>query len=166
MEIKDVLKRLEEHKDFKEWKSKHKESFLAHVFKMLDDANRDDWQIGYYNKDDTITSFIMTPDKIVIAETDNIFKKPGVKIKKLDKEKIKIDITEALQTAEKIQVTEYKNETPSKIITILQTLDKLGQVYNITYVTKSFKTLNLKIDSSTGKVLNKNLKSIMDFKAS
>ena len=165
MEILDVLKRLEENKEFKEWKKKNKDSFLAHIFKMLDDANRDDWQIGYYNKDDTITTFIITPDDIKIAETENIFKKPEAKIKELNKEKIKIDITEALQTAEKIQTKEYKQETPYKIITILQKLD-IGQVYNITYVTQSFKVLNLKIDSSNGKVLKKSLKSIMDFKAS
>ena len=61
--------------------------------------------------------------------------------------------------------TEYKQETPFKIITILQKLD-IGQVYNITYVTQSFKVLNFKIDSSNGKVLKKSLKSIMEFKAS
>jgi hypothetical protein len=165
MEIQNVLKRLEEHKDFKKWKEKNKESFLAHVFKLIDDANKDDWQVGYYNKNDTITTFILNPEKIVIAETDNIFKKPDAKIMELDKEKIKIDITQALQTAEKIQATEYKQEAPFKIITILQKLD-LGQVYNVTYVTQSFKVLNLKIDSETGKVLKKSLKSIMEFKAS
>jgi len=165
MEILNVLKRLEEDKGFKEWKGKHKESFLAHVFKMLDDANIDDWQIGYYNKDDTITTFIMTKEDIKIAETENIFKRPDAKIKKLKKEEIKIEITEALQTAEKIQATEYKQEIPFKIITILQNID-VGQVYNITYVTKSFKTLNIKVDSKTGKVIKKSLKSIMDFKAS
>ena len=163
MQIKDILKRLEKSKEFKEWKEKNKNSFLAHVFKMLDDANIDDWQIGYYNKDDTLTSFILTPNEIKIAETDSIFKKPEAKIKRLDKEKIKIDITGALQTAEKTQVTEYKAETPYKIITILQTLD-IGQVYNITYVTQSFKVLNFKIDASNGKVLKKKLESIMDFK--
>ncbi len=165
MEILDILKRLEQDKGFKEWKGKHKGSFLAHVFKMLDDANRDDWQVGYYNKDDTITTFIITETDIKIAETENIFKRPDAKIKELKKEGIKTDIAEALQTAEKIQATEYKQEIPFKIITILQNLD-VGQVYNITYVTKSFKTLNIKVDSKTGKVKNKSLKSIMDFKAS
>jgi len=165
MEILDVLKRLEENKEFKEWREKNKGSFLAHVFKMLDDANRDDWQVGYYNKNDTITTFILSPKDIKIADTENIFKRPEAKIQKLDKEKIKIDITEALQTAEKIQVTEYKNETPYKIITILQKLN-MGQVYNVTYVTQSFKVLNFKIDSSNGKVLKKTLQSIMEFKSS
>jgi hypothetical protein len=112
-----------------------------------------------------MTTFILTPQGIKIASTDSIFKKPDVKIKKLDRENIKIDITEALQTAEKIQTTEYKNESPSKIITILQKID-IGQIYNITYVTQSFKVLNFKVDSSTRKLLKKSLKSIMDFKAS
>ena len=165
MEIIDLINRLEKSKEFKDWKEKNKESFLAHVFKLLDDANKDDWQIGYYNKDDTITTFIITPNEIKIAETENIFKKPEAKIKELDRKKIKIDITSALQTAEKIQTTEYKQETPFKIITILQKLD-LGQIYNVTYVTQTFKVLNLKIDSGTGKVLKKSLKSIMEFKAS
>ncbi|MBW2974910.1 hypothetical protein KY366_04295 [Candidatus Woesearchaeota archaeon] len=164
MEITNVLKRLEESKSFKEWEKKNKQSFLAHVFKMLDDANKDDWQVGYYNKDDTITTFIITPQDIRIAETENIFKRPEAKIKKLEKEKIKVDITNALQTAEKIQTTEYAQETPFKIITILQKLD-MGQVYNITYITQSFKVLNLKIDCSDGKVLEKKLSSLMEFRA-
>ncbi len=165
MEVISVLERLEGNKEFKEWKKKNKQSFLAHVFKMLDDENKDDWQIGYYNKNDTITTFIITPSEIKIAETENIFKRPEAKIKKLEKEKIKVDITQALQTAEKIQSTQYKQEIPYKIITILQKLD-IGQIYNITYVTQSFKVLNFKIDSSNGKVLKKTLQSIMEFKAS
>jgi len=165
MEIKDVLKRLEGSSEFKEWKKKNKDSFLAHVFKMLDEANKNDWQIGYYNKDDTITTFILTPRGINIAETENIFKRPEAKVKRLEKEKIKIDITKALEKAEKIQTKEYKQEMPFKIITILQRLD-IGQVYNITYITQSFKVLNFKIDSSSGKVLKKSLKPIMEFKTS
>jgi uncharacterized membrane protein YkoI len=165
MEIKDLIKRLEESKEFKDWKEKNKDSFLAHIFKMLDDANKDDWQIGFYNKDDTMTTFIITPADIKIAETENIFKKPEAKIQKLDLEKVKVDITKSLETAEKIQTTEYKQETPFKIITILQKLD-LGQVYNITYVTQTFKVLNFKIDAKNGKVLKKTLQTIMDFKAS
>ena len=165
MEIKDILARLRDSKEFKEWEKKNKGSFLAHIFKLLDEANQDDWQIGFYNKDDTITSFIMTPTEIKVAATENIFKKPEAKIEPLDENKIKIDITKALEIAEKTQAKDYKQETPSKIITILQKLD-MGQVYNITYVTQSFKILNFKIDAGNGKVLKTKLESIMDFKTS
>ncbi|MBU1004734.1 MAG: hypothetical protein KJ561_02815, partial [Nanoarchaeota archaeon] len=140
-------------------------SFLAHIFKLLDEANQNDWQIGFYNKDDTITSFIITPNEIKKAAAENIFKRPEAKIEPLDEDKIKIDITKALEIAEKTQVKDYKQETPSKIITILQKLN-MGQVYNITYVTQSFKILNFKIDAVNGKVLKTKLENIMDFKAS
>ncbi|MEA2036358.1 MAG: hypothetical protein U9O94_02535 [Nanoarchaeota archaeon] len=165
MEITNVLKRLREDNKFKEWEKKNKDSFLAHIFKMLDDANKDDWQIGFYNKDDTMTTFQLTPSEVNIVAPENIFKRPEAKIEKLDEDKIKLDISNALQTAEKIQTTEYKSETPFKIITILQKLD-IGQVYNITYVTQTFKVLNLKIDCTTGEVLKKKLSSIMEFKTS
>ena len=165
MEIKDILTRLRESKEFKEWEKKNNGSFLAHIFKLLDEANQDDWQIGFYNKDDTITSFIINPKEIKIAETENIFKRPEAKIAPLEENKIKIDITKALEIAEKTQVKAYKQEMPGKIITILQKLD-MGQVYNITYVTQSFKILNFKIDAANGKVLKTKLENIMDFKAS
>lgn len=165
MEIINILERLEKNKEFKEWKKKNKDSFLAHVFKMLDDENKDDWQVGYYNKDDTITTFILTPNDIKIADAENIFKRPDAKVQELDKKKIRVDITKALEATEKIQTKEYKQEIPYKIIIILQKLD-IGQVYNITYITQSFKILNFKIDCSNCKVLKKTLQPIMEFKVS
>ncbi|MFH1324951.1 MAG: PepSY domain-containing protein, partial [Nanoarchaeota archaeon] len=104
-------------------------------------------------------------NEIKKAAAENIFKRPEAKIEPLDEDKIKIDITKALEIAEKTQVKDYKQETPSKIITILQKLN-MGQVYNITYVTQSFKILNFKIDAVNGKVLKTKLENIMDFKAS
>ncbi|MBU1004502.1 MAG: hypothetical protein KJ561_01600, partial [Nanoarchaeota archaeon] len=72
MEIKDVLARLRDDKGFKQWKKENPNSFLAHIFKLLDEANQNDWQIGFYNKDDTITSFIITPNEIKKAAAENI----------------------------------------------------------------------------------------------
>jgi len=163
MEIKDLLERLKNDKKFKDWKKKNEKSFLAHVFKCLDDSNIDEWQIGFYNKDDTITTFTLTPSEITSGSSDEVFKRPDARILELDEGKIKIDITNALETAEKIQNTEYKQEIPFKIIAILQRLD-IGQIYNITYVTQSFNILNFKIDSCTGKLLKKTLTPLMEFR--
>ncbi len=163
MEIKEIIKRLKEDEGFKKWKRGHKNSFLAHVFKMLDDANKGDWQIGFYNEDDTITTFLLTENEIKMIKPTQIFKKPGAKILKIDENRIRIDICKALEIAEKTQVKEYEGESPIKIITILQRLD-IGLVYNITYITQSFKILNFKIDANNGKILKKTLESIVDFK--
>ena len=37
-------------------------------------------------------------------------------------------------------------------------------MYNITYVTQSFKTLNIRVDAISGVVLSHNIVSIFDFK--
>ncbi|MEA3514373.1 MAG: hypothetical protein U9R34_02775, partial [Nanoarchaeota archaeon] len=54
----------------------------------------------------------------------------------------------------------YKNELPSRKIFILQNID-IGQIWNVTIVTLTFNTLNLKIDSNTGEVIQHHLTSLM-----
>ena len=46
---------------------------------------------------------------------------------------------------------------------ILQNLGEFGNIWNITYVTHSFKTLNIKINAENGKILHHSLDSLMDF---
>jgi len=160
MEIKEIIKNLENNQRFKEWKKDNNFSSLVHVFKLLDEPNKDAWQIGFYNPNDTITTFVISKD-IKIIPTEKIFKKPDSKIKKLDIEKINIDWNKALDLAQKLQKETYPAEKPIKTILILQNLDI--QVYNITLLTESFKTLNIKIDSDTGKIVSHDLKSLADF---
>ena len=164
MDVIEILTRLVQEKEFKEWKAENPASYLAHVFKMMDDLNKDDWQIGFYNKDDTMTSFVVTPKSVKKTKSENIFKHPGKSVEELDEKKVEISMTKALATAEKVQATEYTGEIPFKIICILQNIEG-AQVYNITYVTQSFKTLNMRIDAASGKVLSKKLSNLMDYKA-
>ena len=164
MKIKELIEKLESSKEFKEWKKENYASSLVHVFKMFDEANKDDWQIGFYNPDDTITTFIIGKEGIQILPEAEIFKKPDAKIMKLSVEDIKVELDEAIGDARKFQEKEYPNEKPTKEIVILQKLDR-GLVYNITFVTQAFNTLNIKIDAKTGKVVHHKLMSLMDLKA-
>ena len=47
-----------------------------------------------------------------------------------------------------------------KTIVILQTLEK--QLYNITFVTQTFGTLNIHVDSNNGEILEDQFTSLMD----
>ena len=68
------IKTLESSKEFKDFKSKNKESFLTHVFYMLDEANKDCVQIGYYNpKRDRITTFIVEGESITRNPEAEVF---------------------------------------------------------------------------------------------
>ena len=165
MKIKELIKKLEGCAEFKDYKKERPDSFLAHIFKMFDEANQEDFQVGYYNKDDTITTFVVSGEDIQRASSEEIFKRPDAKVEKLDTAKVKIEIPEVIKKADEIQKKEFKDQIPMKKILILQKLD-LGLVYNITFVTKSFNVLNFKISAANGKVLQKLLKPIMEFKAS
>ena len=110
-----------------------------------------------------MTSFIMGQEVVVNAE-ENIFKEEHQEVKELDVEKIKISMEKALEIAEKVQQEEYKSDPVMKKILIIQNID-LGQVWNITFITQTFKTLNIKIDADSGKVIEHKANSLMDFRA-
>lgn len=164
MDVKDIIKKLEDSSEFKKWKKDRKTSYLAHIFKMIDEANKDDFQVGFYNQGDTISTFIIGKGKINLVPDSEIFKKPGSKVMGLDLEGIKIGLSDAIAKARKFKEEKYGKEDAVKEFVILQNLD-VGQVYNITFVTRSFNTLNIKIDSKSGKVVEHKLMSLMDFNA-
>ncbi len=155
MEFKEALKKLESSKEYKEFSKKNKACYLSYAFIMIDESVKEEWQIGYYNpKDDKVSTFAIN-EKITQNPEAEIFK-DDKKVLKLELADVKITLEKALDIAEKTQKEKYSPHTPFKKIIILQKLE-IGQVWNITYVTNTFKTLNMKIDSSSGKVLKDEL---------
>lgn len=165
MDIKSIIKKLNSNSEFKKWHNSNKDYYLVHCFKMLDEANEDEWQIGYYNdKKDRMVTFIFQKDDIKMVPEKDIFRKKKEKIKKIRLEKIKLSLEKVLQKAKDFIDKEYYEENAMKTIILLQNLD-VGQVWNLTFLTNSFKTLNLKIDSENGKVLKHELTSLLQFEA-
>lgn len=162
LSFKQALQLLEDSEVFKSWRRVHPEAFLSHGFFMV--AEQDDsWRIGFYHsKDDKITSFSVGK-KVCIESSDDVFKKPKTKVVPLDLDKVKLDLAEAVAVATDLQREEFASELPTKIICVLQNL-KDSQVWNITFLTQSFNTLNFKIKSENGRVLEKKLQSIVEFK--
>ncbi len=152
MDILDAIKRLEDSKEFKGWKSKNEGFYLAHVFKMMDEANKDAWQIGYYNPGkDRMVNFICSHEILITPETE-VFKEPGKSINQLDTSKVKVDSEQALKIMQDCLDKNYSNVDIMKNFFILQNLPQSGTVYNITVLTRSFKTVNIKIDAETGDI--------------
>ena len=165
MQIKNLIKNLKSSSEFKNWRKTHKQDYLVHIFKMIDKANQDIWQIGYYSKEnDKITTFILEKTKVTIVPEAEIFRKEKHEIKALDLKKIKIDFKQAIDKAKELQKKEYKTEKSLKEFTILQHLENF-QVWNTTFVTTSFKTLNMKINAETGKIETHDLRSLIDIKS-
>ena len=168
MEMKKEAEFLENSPEFIKWKGKNKENYLSYML-FISGEEEDRLEVGYYNrKKDKVTTFCILgcgkkEKNIEIKPEESVFRKPEIDVEKLDINDVNVEAGETLAIAEKLQKSKYPSETPIKIIMILQKLEPYGQIYNLTYVTKCFKTLNLKIDSGTGEVVDEQLVSLMQF---
>ncbi|MFT4304229.1 MAG: hypothetical protein ACMXYG_06705 [Candidatus Woesearchaeota archaeon] len=159
--VQHALELLDNDKSFKEWKKSSADSYLCHSLKMLDDE--DAWHIGFSNPDGSITTFIVSDSSIEIDQPQEVFKHPDSKILPLNKQDLAITAEQALTIATDHLTKNYSKDLPSKNIIILQSLD-IGQVYNITFITLSMSTINIKICSKTGEILEDKKTNLMDFK--
>ena len=162
MDLHETLARLTRHPLFKEWHSKHADYFLAHAFMMLDEPNKGIWQIGFYNSEkERMITFIVSEDKIQHTEEQEVLKSEGG-IQPLKPEEVKRAVEETLKTAQKCMEENYKGENTIKQFFIVQNAEG-HTMFNITFFTQSLKTINIKIDATTGKILKHNKQSLADF---
>ena len=163
MELKQVLELIGKSKEFSEWRKSHEKAYLAHAFVMMDEANKDTWQVGYYDAEKSLMStFVVTGEKIGIIPDQEVFK-AHQKILELKPEEVKLSVKEAMETAEKTKAEKFKNELPAKTFFIIQDLEEHGPVFNITYFTHSFKTINIKLSTKDGKVFHATCQSLAAF---
>lgn len=162
MEYNELYDKLIKSSEFREWKKKNPRAYLVHFLK-IEEENKGEWQIGYFDKDkDRITTFL-AGEQIGIVPEQEAFKEAKA-IKKLLINKVKISSESALGIAQGLQKKSYPGELPIKKIFVLQNISR-GQVWNITYITKGFSTINIKIDAETGKILKHEAASLVSFGA-
>ncbi len=162
MKVKEAVEKVEKDTEFKRWHKKNSKSYLAHVFKIVDEVNGNIWQVGYYNEDGTVTTFLLEGEDLKMLDAEEIFQKEKKKVHRLDLTKVKFDIDEALEIAKKFQEENVKGNDAAKIMLILQNV--AGHIiYNITYITLAFNTLNMKIDAANKKVISHELTPMLQF---
>ena len=166
MDVKNLLKQLESSEEYKGWKKDNKESYLVHIFKMFDKANVDETQIGYYDKEKhTITTFVLNERSgdVKLNPESEIFKENEKHIEALELEKVDFPLNSVMKKAESFRKEHYAQHLPEKAFLILQNI-KEGNVWNFTFITKTFHVLNIKMDAMTGNVKDHKLSSIFEFK--
>ncbi len=162
MEIKDVLFELESNLEFKDWRKSHKDDFLAHAFVMLDDANIDSWQIGFFNsKKNQMTTFIIEKNALKMIPDQEILKS-DIGIFALAANEVQVSIHCALNLATQLLRKEYSAKNVIKTFFIIQQLRDVP-IYNITFFTQDFKTINIKINAANEKILHHSISSVADF---
>lgn len=159
MDLHQALKAVKASDVFKEFSKKGKH-FLAHAFVMIDGDDQE-WQIGYYcPDDDKMVSFVID-DPIEALPPAEVLKS-AVKIHELDPKDVKISPEEAVEIAEETRKKNYPADLPIKTFYLIQHLPE-GAVYNLTYLTRSFKTINIKIIAKDGKVHKHSNEPLMQF---
>ncbi len=161
MKVLKTIQKLEKSKEYSSWKKIHAKSYLVHVFRMFDDANKGIWQIGYFNPETNLISVFIVGDAITKNPDAEVFKEQEKLVNKLDTTKIKVDEDAAMKAGELVLAENYKGVSVFKSFMILQNLDEIGQVWNITFVTQQFKTVNVKIDAKDGKCISHKLISLI-----
>ena len=164
MELKQAFEKVSKNKEYKDSIKENKSIFFSYALITIESNKTTPWQLGFYNKStDKITTFVIGKDEIAVQKEEEVFKKPGMEVKPIEIEKAKSKFSEIIKKADKFRNEKYSKETVSKTIAILQNLGEYGMVWNITFVTDSFKTLNMKINPENGEVLHHALESLMNF---
>ena len=161
MELKEAFKKLEKSKEFREWKQKNPDTFFSYALKILEENKEQPWNIGFYHKlTDKVVTFIVDK-KIDMQEEEEIFKKPDDEVKPIETEKAKMPFSDIMEKVRDFTNKTYPTELMNKTIAILQNLENYGTVWNITHITPSFNTINIKADAEDGRILYNNIESIM-----
>ena len=164
MDLKPALKKLEQSQDFRKWHSQHKDTYFSYAFKIQQEMPNE-WQLGFFDrKKDKITTFVMGDGHISIRGEEDIFKKEDAEVNKIEINRVKLTFENAISKANEFQKKNFPKDDSIKTIAILQNIEKFGNVWNITYITGAFNTLNMKIDASSGKILEHDISSIFSFR--
>lgn len=161
----EVIELLKNEELFQEWKKNHTLSYLSHFFCPINSELEPlgEWEIGWLNPDDgKITVFALLENRsFAIKPADEVFKAPNTKIEELNLEKIKVSVEEVQKTANESKILHFPTEILGNGFIILQTLNEVIQ-WNVSFITKTLKFANLKINAETGELFSHNVISFME----
>ncbi|MFP4401420.1 MAG: hypothetical protein ACLFPQ_06065 [Candidatus Woesearchaeota archaeon] len=165
MLLKEKVLEIESSEKFRTWKQENSESYLAHVFMMVDETSPKMWQAGYYNPNsDKMVTFTLDDKGLDMMPEEEIFKQPGRVVRELDLSDVECSLEESDAISAKLQEEKYPKHKAVKKIMILQKLDDEKTIWNVTFFTGTTTTLNIKIDAKSKEIVSENLIDLIDKK--
>ncbi len=160
-----LLQTLQKEQLFQDWQKQHAKSFLTHFFCPISAKGelKSTWEIGFYNQaSQKMTIFVqLAQNGFEIKPEDDVFKKPTDKVEPLKMDNIKISFEEAWKIFQEKVVAEFPHEVMGDGFIIIQTLKK-KTLWNFTFITKSIKFANLKINAVDGNVEDHQVVELVD----
>lgn len=161
--FRKAIEKLEKSEEFKEWKKNHKDCYLTSGFAVVS-QEQSPWKAAYYNDESKKATSFVIDKKIIIEPEEDILQKEQKKPKKIEIEKLSVDLPQAIVAANNLQKEKYKGDDPIKIMAIVQNDDNFSLIWNMILVTQKMNALNIKIDANEGKVVEHKIESIMNFR--
>ena len=109
-----------------------------------------------------MTTFVLESQNISVIPDQEVLKAQQ-RILPLNPEDVILRVADALSIAQKTKTENYPQELPAKTFFIIQNLEEHGAVFNITYFTASFKTINIKLSTKDGAVLHHTMQALAAF---
>jgi|GEM_PF-1236603 len=161
MKPSDIVSKLTKDTSFTAWHKEHPLAFLAHIF-LSPQETEEDIQVGYLDPaSNQITSFTLADDGFrALPPADYV--QTGQAIQQLHVTGTLKDTKIAFALAQETMSKHYPQELPLKKFLILQIIEN-KPTYNITFFTRTFKTVNCKIDAATGTVRSHSSAALVDF---
>jgi hypothetical protein len=157
-DIKEKYNDLINKEIYKEFIENNSDYYLSHMFFVYEKKNLTDEQIGFYSpKADKVVSFDLVNHKV--SEPEDAMKKSG-KIPGFKISDVNVGFSEVFNKAKKLMNEKYSQHFPKKYICILQVLNDV-LVWNLTIVTNTLHMVNVRIDASSGKILEDEARSLM-----
>lgn len=155
----ELMKDLAKSSLYQDWQEGHPKSYLSHFFCTItaDFKAKTNWDIGFFDDNTgkiTVFSLLKGSERdFEIKPADEVFKKETEKVEKLILDGIKLSIDDAVNKCRENTPKYFPNEQLGDGFLVIQSLaNKL--LWNFSFITKSVKFVNLKIDAEDGNVIS------------
>jgi len=163
-DVQGMVKSILSDELFQSWSRQHPAQYLTHLFCTLaaDFSCKTLWEVGFYDpKIAKMTIFTFADNgSVAIKPADDVFKKEETVIEQLNLKEMKLGFAEAAWLFAKQAAVSFAKEVLGDGFVVLQELDR-KTIWNFTFVTKSMKFANMKIDSKNGAVLSNELVEVV-----
>ena len=155
MNIATIVNDLKEHNLYITFFDTHTTAYLAYVF-VQDDVV----QVGFFDsKIQRMTTFVVSGDRVDVVGDQEVLRKEG-DLLPLELVRCTLSVDQAKNIFEKVHKEKYKVEVLKTVFVVLQQGFE-GPVYNITALTHSLKTLNVKVSADDGVVKQHSCQSLV-----
>ena len=154
MEIKDIVQKVLDSNIFNSWNNK--DNHLVSCFFM-----NDVWSVDFYSKKTKKVTSFLVEDKVKLSDEDKVFQREENDLEELKLDEIKVSLGSVLDIISNIKEKESGSEVQQKIV-ILQKIK--FPLWNVTFILKDFNLFNVKVNAINGKLIEKELSPVFNFR--